>query len=696
MSTSKHIDVICLVGTLMVLLLTLLFVNGEALGIKNEQTTMGYESQLFDTSKVHTIDIVMDDWEGFLETCQSKEYETCTVVIDNQAYKNVAIRAKGNNSLSSVASYGNDRYSFKIEFDHYDDTKSYYGLDKLSLTSLIQDNTMMKDYLVYQMMADFGVDAPLCSYVYITVNGEDWGLYLATEGVEQGFLQRNYGSNYGDLYKPDSMNNMGGEENDDQPHIQGELIKPEDASQQNKEAEKNGVEAASKSTVNAIDSQDNIPQQTAEGDRQSRRGGENAPGGMGSSDVKLQYIDDDPDSYSNIFDNAKTDVTDADKERLISSLQQLGEGTDLESVLNVEEVMRYFVVHNFVCNFDSYTGQVIHNYYLYEKDGVLSMIPWDYNLAFGSFQSNSGATELVNFPIDSPVSGGDLSSRPMVSWIFSDTAYTEQYHQLFAEFISEQFDSGAFERLIDTTVELISPYVEKDPTKFCSYEEFETGAATLKEFCLLRAESVSGQLAGTIPSDSEGQSADSSALIDASDIDISATGSMNGGRPQRTDDQREGMAPGDADTATDTQINPGQTDQAQPAALTTQSTVPAGNPGENSPTSDTEQSTDGSSSEEGQTNTPSDENPDITMQTPDTANSENGGAPVQPDGENDSRPFGNSEFPGAAPGNNGNWNPSENASGTSAAEQSNSIVLLFVSLAVLAIGLAFAMFFKRR
>ena len=68
----------------------------------------------------------------------------------------------------------------------------------------------MKDYLTYQMMASFGVDSPLCSYVYLTVNGEDWGLYLAVEGVEEAFLERNYGSDYGELYKPDSMSMGGG------------------------------------------------------------------------------------------------------------------------------------------------------------------------------------------------------------------------------------------------------------------------------------------------------------------------------------------------------------------------------------------------------------------------------------------------------------------------------------------------------
>ena len=71
----------------------------------------------------------------------------------------------------------------------------------------------MKDYLVYQLMHEFGVDAPLCSYAYMTVNGEDWGLYLAVEGVEESFLARNYGKDYGELYKPDSMKMGGGRGN---------------------------------------------------------------------------------------------------------------------------------------------------------------------------------------------------------------------------------------------------------------------------------------------------------------------------------------------------------------------------------------------------------------------------------------------------------------------------------------------------
>ena len=174
-----------------------------------------------------------------------------------------------------------------------------------------------------------------------------------------------------------------------------------------------------------------------------------------------------------------------------------------------------------------YTGSMIHNSYLYEEDGQLSMIPWDYHLAFGGFQGGQDATSMVNYPIDTTVSGGTVDSRPMLAWIFESEEYTQLYHQYFADFISSYFDSGYFTQMMAQTKQLIALYVEKDPTKFCTYEEFETGIETLEQFCLLRAESVQGQLDGTIPSTSDGQAEDSSALVDASELSISDMGTMN-------------------------------------------------------------------------------------------------------------------------------------------------------------------------
>lgn len=530
MSTSKHIDKICCLILIATLTLTLFFMNAGSFGIQAVSASVsaaGYAARIFNPSEVHTIDIVMDDWNAFLENCTDEEYTDCTVIIDGEPYHNVAIRAKGNTSLTSVQSYGNNRYSFKIEFDHYDDALSYYGLDKLCLNNIIQDNTYMKDYLTYRLMYEFGADAPLCSYTYITVNGEDWGLYLAVEGVEESFLKRNYGNDYGQLYKPDSTKMGGGRGNGREFNMEDfDSLSDKDSNEMSEHKGENAPAAEDgKPDFRPMPDNDRAPEDMSDSRTAPRFDG-SSRNGMQSSDVSLIYTDDEFESYSNIFDNAKTNSSDADKTRLLESLRKLNNTEDIENTVNIDEVIRYFVVHNFVLNFDSYTGSLIHNYYLYEKDGQLSMIPWDYNLAFGAFDSGAGATEIINYPIDTPVSGGTIDSRPMLAWIFDSDEYTELYHQYFWEFLEEYFDSGYFESLIDSVSDMISPYVEKDPTKFCSYEEFEKGISTLRTFCLLRAESIKGQLNNTIPSTSDGQAEDTASLIDAGDLAISDMGNM--------------------------------------------------------------------------------------------------------------------------------------------------------------------------
>ena len=560
MLTSKHINKICIAAVSLTLVLTILFMCGGSLGIAAAAKSMKYESTLFDNSYVHKIDIVMVDWDSFIETCESEEYSSCTVVIDGKKHSNIAIRAKGNTSLSSVRSMGSQRYSFKLEFDHYENGKNCDGLDKLCLNNLIQDNTMMKDYLVYQLMDDFGADAPLCSFAYITVNGEDWGLYLAVEGVEDGFLSRNYGSDVGELYKPDSMGFGGGRGNgknfnmDDfdfegfgeqnntetdseqrfgnMPQMPGGFDRPggfpqipSDNGHQGgfpQMPSGNGQQGEMPQMPGGDGQQGEIPQMPDDNNQRfdfsQMPGGMGGGfgGGMGNNDVKLKYIDDDPASYSNIFDSAKTDISSADEKRLISALKNLSEYSALEDVLDMEEVLRYFVVHNFVCNGDSYTGSMVHNYYLHEKDGRLCMIPWDYNLAFGTFQGGN-ASGTVNTSIDSPVSGGSLDDRPMVGWIFSDEAYTAQYHELFSEFIEKWFANGELVSMIEDTSEMLRPYVEKDPTKFCAMEDFEKGVSALSEFVTLRAEAVSRQLRGD------------NTAVDTADLNLSDMGTMNHG-----------------------------------------------------------------------------------------------------------------------------------------------------------------------
>ena len=557
MSAHKNADRLCILITVIAVLLAAVFCNGQVFGIQMNVRAIGYENRLFDRSRVHTVDIVINDWDGFLENCENEEYAACNLVIDGEAVRNAGLRAKGNSSLSFVRRSDSSRYSFKIEFDHYEDGKTYHGLDKLCLNNIIQDNTFMKDYLAYTLMDDFGVNAPLCSFAYITVNGEDWGLYLAAEAVEDSFLERNYGSNHGELYKPDATG-FGGGRGNGKDFSFGDFMNQ--AQDENAEASNNQKASGARGFGGNMPEFGRMPQFDSEnmpenfdlgaffgdgGNMPGFGGGRGGGMGMGSNDVKLNYTDDNIESYSNIFNNAKTPVDNADKQRLISSLKALKEQSDLEHTVDIEQVIRYFVVHDFLVNGDSYTGQMVHNYYLYEDNGTLSMIPWDYNLAFGGFQS-SNASSSVNAPIDTPVSGG-MSDRPMIAWIFDSEEYTEQYHQLFRQFL----DSIDLEQLVSETAALIDSYVEKDPTKFCTYEEFQKGVEALRTFCTLRTESVRGQLDGTIPATEEGQRADSSALVNTDGLnpsDMGNTGGFGGGfgRNNRTGNSDAERTEGDS------------------------------------------------------------------------------------------------------------------------------------------------------
>ena len=108
----------------------------DALG--GSAVSMEYEDKLFDTEEIISINIKMDEneWDEMLKNASSEEYYSCDVVINGTTIHNVGIRPKGNTSLSSIAmDPDTDRFSFKLEFDHFVEGQTCYGLDKLILNN---------------------------------------------------------------------------------------------------------------------------------------------------------------------------------------------------------------------------------------------------------------------------------------------------------------------------------------------------------------------------------------------------------------------------------------------------------------------------------------------------------------------------------------------------------------------------------
>lgn len=562
------------ITALLAVVLMALAVVGTSLALLNPQAVetlsatrvKEYEDKLFNENTLMEFNILVDedDWQELLDNALAEEYIPVDVQINGVTFKEVGLRAKGNSSLSGVT---NDRYSLKVEFDHYIDGQTCYGLDKLALNNNYQDPTSMKEYLSFDMLRFMDVPSSLCSYAKVSVNGEYWGLYLAIECPEESYMERNYGSDYGNLYKPDNMEMNGGEKGGMQPPGNGEQQPPApgaapaaNGGQNGEKDNENAVDAAASASVKGETTppggnQDNSPPSplnvptdggaqntppSEDGQTDGAQNTENArdrgevPGGgggmgRGTGATGLTDQGDDIDSYSDIFDSAVFDITDSDKQRLVEAIQNLNAGTDLEKYVDVDEVLRYFAVNTVLVNLDSYASNMKHNYYLYEKDGQLAILPWDYNLAFGAFQAGS-AESAVNFPIDTPVSGATLEDSPLIGKLLEVDEYKEKYHEYLRQIVDEYFSSGYFEKTIDRINTLITKAVATDPTAFYSYDEYTAAVEALKVYGKLRAESIKGQLDGTVPATQEAQQADPEALIDASAVDLSALGQQGGGK----------------------------------------------------------------------------------------------------------------------------------------------------------------------
>lgn len=171
-------------------------------------TSTSYVDKLFSGNRVINIDIVIDesDWEDLKQNPLNKTVYNVTAIIDGEKVSNVGMRTKGDSTLNQLASNDNtDRYSYKIDFDYYDSSTNFYGLTKLNLNCAYQDNSYMKNNLSYKLFKMMGVPYCEAGFAYITINGEEWGLYEMIEGVEESYLIKNFGveNSTGDLYKPD-------------------------------------------------------------------------------------------------------------------------------------------------------------------------------------------------------------------------------------------------------------------------------------------------------------------------------------------------------------------------------------------------------------------------------------------------------------------------------------------------------------
>lgn len=505
MINKKNVTFLAVVAMLVVMIIGTATFGGKTKTSKeleaiNTATQPNYVEKILNKDKITeiNIDINKNDWEWLLANASKKEARSCNITINGTTFYNVSINPKGNSSLTSIVSDDTtDRFSFKLDFGAFVEGQTCFGLKKIALNNVMSDTSYMKESLSYDLFDYMGVATPAYAYANIKLNGNDWGLYNAVEVIEESFIQRQFGTSEGNLYKPDSLD-MGGDNaggampNNPNGQKNGRVPKAED-----KQELPNKVNKEPKAT-------DEEPKVSDKGENREAQGGMKMGGMMGSGKgADLKYTGDLASDYSTIQEGAVFKTTsDKDFEKVIDMIKNLNNGTDLEKYLDVDEVLRYFAVNTFLVNLDSYSGGMYHNYYLYEKDGVFKILPWDLNMSFAGFRMNDG-TKAINFPIDIPVTG-KLEDAPLIGKLLEVPKYKELYHTYLKEISEKYINSGIYEDSIIKTDKLINSYVKKDATALYTYEEYSKATPMMLIFGLDRSKSIEAQLNGTQPSTTYG------------------------------------------------------------------------------------------------------------------------------------------------------------------------------------------------
>ena len=460
------------VKALLIILALCLFVsscdsNREATSEEKE-----YPEALFTLGEISTVDLEMPEetWQKIVKKASDKTYYECAATINGERFDNVAIRTKGASSLDDVQLMKSDRYSFTLKLNKYNKGQDYHGLTKLMLNNNIWDATQMKDAIVYDMSRYIGLPAPLTNYARISLNGKFFGCYLLVEPVDKNFCRRNWPDEVSNIYKPYH---------------------------------------------------------------------------------NLAYTGENMKDYDEIADYAKVKGGEASMQRIVEALKSVDEEKDIDKHVDIESVMKYMALQTIVVNFDCMTGLNEQNYYLREADGKISFIPWDYNLAWGGYpedeemegedmlgqseelrlptnagmRSEEETCKIVNFPIDTPFLA-DVSKRTFFMKLLANETYKARYYYYLNVLCNEYIKGGEFAKTLSTIENEVGEIAGTEANAFYTNEQFHKAKQTLRIVLERRAESVLGQIEGTIPSTWEGQKAEPQKLIKSDDINLQELGGI--------------------------------------------------------------------------------------------------------------------------------------------------------------------------
>jgi spore coat protein CotH len=448
------------VGALLVI--TVLAISGAGCTVQVSGRVPAEDISPFATDRIATVRIVMSekDWRSLAANAYAKDYYKADFWFDDEIVPNVAVRTKGNASLMETVRWDSPRFPLAVDFNLFNKARTFHGMQKVHFNNGWSDPTLLRDVISYEIFAKMGVPAPRASLVDLWVNDKHLGVYTMAEAVDKSFLRRHFADPNGNLYKPEVVSARLDWTEEDAYKSISIFGMPPARTEEDPLLKLNIGGGPLLDILKALDAEDLSPFYKSASEAQ---GAVTSPSLMPRNLIEgagLKTNTNTPD-YSGLY-------------RLLDVLNDEPDETfprEIERVLDVDEALRFFAVSAYIVHLDNYIG-IGHNTYLYQQNGKFSLIPWDLNMTFGTFNGGIRKDGIINYYIDEPTAG-PMSRFPLVNRLLSYQPYLEKYRGYIQELLDGPFSLDVVLPRIDKLVDLVRPYAKADTEMFYSYADWE-------------------------------------------------------------------------------------------------------------------------------------------------------------------------------------------------------------------------------
>ncbi len=417
----------------------------------------------FYKDRVSTVRILMpeENWNTLQVRAYNKDYFKADFWFDDELVPDVAVRTKGNASLQETVNWDSERFPLAIDFNLFNRERTFHGMKKVHFNNGWSDPTLIRDVISYEIFAAMDVPSPRASIVDLYVNGHHLGVYTMAEAVDTSFLSRYFSNTDGNLYKPEvSSARLDWTEKTAHKKFNMFGMAPTPAEPENPVMEQNWGGGRLGDILNALEDDDTAAEYQTQNETEPAAATSMVMPGNFLEGAGLKTNQDNPD-YTGLF--KFLDVLNNEPDETFPQ--------EIEKVLDVDEALRFLAVSAGIIHLDNYIG-IGHNTYLYEVNGKFTVIPWDLNMTFGTFNAGIRKDGIINWYIDEPTSG-PMNRFPLVERLFAYPPYLEKYHRYLQELIDGPASPDVLLPRVDALYDIIRPYAKADTEMFYSYEDWE-------------------------------------------------------------------------------------------------------------------------------------------------------------------------------------------------------------------------------